>query len=269
MVGLENIAGSVMDLPVAKVEPQATIPLFEQNPWDRGKEKDPSLTDAEKKLINQLLDSRLRLDNKSARDVIDSVSKRSGLPKDFIAATALQEGMNLAITNPDDVSEAYLNAKVEPDYPVDGFYNYGLDTFSDAFPKLVKKGYLTKDFKYRPYEAVNEQKQKVNTAAFRNNEDALLAKAAYLKDFMDNVKDEAKKKGVDLTDRELKYFTMAGYNGGMGSVKVMFDEMNEQKQKASDYIKTGSKKKAGVHKNVVPRMTKMDYLSSLFDPIKT
>lgn len=220
----------------------------------------------EQKLIKGLLGTKMKYDNKTADQILDSVSKRSGLPKSFISASALQEGMNLAIDKPDEASEAYTNAKVDPNqYPVDGFSNYGLDTFGEAYGRLVKKGYLPADFNFHPYKAYNEQKKLVTTAAFRNNEDAVLAKAAYMRDFMDTVKEEATKRGLKLEDRELKYFTMAGYNGGPGAIKVMLDEVAASGGKVSDFIKTGSKKKGQVHKNVSPRMDKMDFFESLFN----
>lgn len=241
-------------------------PLFTPIAGGGGGEDPKELPDVDRKMIDKLLSGRLAIDKKTARDVIESASKKAGIPSDFLAASALQEGMNLAITSPEDASQAYSNAKVDQkQFPVDGFYNYGLDTFGDAYKKLQKKGYLPADFTFKPYTAYNEQGKLVNTAAFRNNEEALMAKAAYLRDFMDNVQDEAKKKGVKLADRELKYFTMAAYNGGIGSVKDMFDEMIAAKQESSEYIKNGSKKRAQVHKNVSPRMSKMDYFSKIFN----
>jgi len=221
----------------------------------------PTISDKDKKLMAELLSSDVKFDNKKAKDIILSVSKKTGLSPEFISASALQEGMNLAIRYPDEVSQSYVDAKIDEKYPIDGFYNYGLDTFGDAYEKLKNKGYLPKDFDYKPYQAVNEKGQKVNTAAFRNNEDALTAKAAYLKDFMDNVKDMAKKKGVELDDRALKYFTVAAYNGGIGSASDMMDEMKGKKY--DDYVKEGSKKRYHVHKSASERMNKMDYLLSL------
>lgn len=228
---------------------------------DDPKVNTPTISDSDKKLMSELLSSNVKFDNKKAKDIILNVSKKTGLSPEFISASALQEGMNLAIRYPDEVSQSYVDAKIDDKYPIDGFYNYGLDTFGDAYEKLKNKGYLPKDFDYKPYQAVNEKGQKVNTAAFRNNEDALTAKAAYLKDFMDNVKDMAKKKGVELDDRALKYFTVAAYNGGIGSASDMMDEMKGKKY--DDYVKEGSKKRYHVHKSASERMNKMDFLLSL------
>lgn len=263
MTGFEDIAGAIMGGQVQGSTPAPT-PLLAQNLWSGGGPGDPVLGKGEKDLISKLLGSKMKFDDRTAREVIDSVSKKSGLPSDFLAASALQEGMNKSISDPDAVSEAYIKAGIGNDFPIDGFYNYGLDTFTDAFPRLVKKGYLPQDFTYKPYQAFNEKDNLVNTAAFKNNEDALYAKAAYLRDMMDGVKQSAQKKGVKLNDRELQYFTMAAYNGGPGAANEMLDEMLEQKKDAAGYIKSGSVKKSKVHKNIVPRMQKMEYLKTLF-----
>lgn len=224
----------------------------------------PNISEEDKKLLNELLVSNVKFDNKKAKDIILNVSKKTGLSPEFISASALQEGMNLAIRYPDEVSQSYVDAKIDEKYPIDGFYNYGLDTFGDAYEKLKSKGYLPKDFDYKPYKAINEKRQMVNTAAFKNNEDALMAKAAYLRDFMDSVKDVAKKSKLELNDRALKYFTVAAYNGGIGSVMDMINEMKDSGKTFDEYVKEGSKKRANVHKSASSRMDKMDYLSSLF-----
>lgn len=223
------------------------------------------LSDAEKKLISKLLDTEVPYDKKLAKDLLTSVAAKTGLPVEFIAASSLQEGMNLAIEKPDEASEAYSNANVDPNqFPVDGFRNYGLDTFADAYSRLVKKGYMPSDFKYQQYKAQNEQKMWVNTAAFKNNEDAVYAKAAYLKDFMDTVKEEASKRKIELDDRATRFFTMAAYNGGPGALKEMLDEMKASNIKPSDYIEKGGKAKKQVYINTKKRMDKMDYLKDLF-----
>lgn len=231
-----------------------------------GVPKEPG--DDEKAFIDKLLQSNVKYDNKKAKDIILSVAKKTGLSPEMLSASALQEGMNLAIRKPDEVSEAYVKAKIGGDYPVDGFYNYGLDRFSEEFPKLVKKGYLPNDFDYKEYSAKNEKNQDVRTAAFRTNEDALMAKAALIKDMADNVKNEAGKKGVKLDDSQLQYFTLANYNGGFGSVKAMFDEMKAAGKSVEDYISGGSKVKYQVHKNVSDRMDKIKYLSEVFKKLQ-
>lgn len=223
------------------------------------------LTDYEKNLIAKQLGTQVPYDKKPAKELLLSVAKKTGLPVEFIAASSLQEGMNLAIEKPDEASEAYSNAKVDPNqYPVDGFFNYGLDTFSDAYPKLVKKGYMPADFSFFKYKAQNEKKTWVNTAAFKNNEDAVYAKAAYLRDFMDTVKEEASKRKIELDDRQTRFFTMAAYNGGPGALKEMLDEMKNSNIKPSDYIEKGGKAKKQVYINTKKRMEKMDYLQELF-----
>ena len=108
-------------------------------------------------------------------------------------------------------------------YPVDGYAQVGLDTFGDAYPNLVKKGYLPANMDYSPVLGENEKGQKVHTANFKNLDDAVAAKAAMLKDLQDQVTDYSTKKGYNLTDQDKDFFMLAGYNGGFGNAKGMLD----------------------------------------------
>lgn len=222
----------------------------------------------------------MHYDNKPAIDVVRSAAQKSGVDPSLLLSSAFQEGMNLSLTNPDDVSEAYVNAENKgfdsKTYPVDGFYNYGVDTFGDRYKDLMKKGYLPKDFedRFKSYPALNEIEEKkkakgepfkyVNTAAFKTNEDALIAKSAILRDEMDNVSQYAKKKGVSLDKDAANYFTLASYNGGFGNAKLMLDEYANAKDKKK-FISEGQTTRKGVHKNVVPRMDNMKLATELLN----
>ena len=197
----------------------------------------------------------LQFDNLPATEVIKRVSQKSGIPANFLYSSAYIEGMNKAISQPDNVSEAYINAKVDGNYPVDGFYNYGVDTFGSAFPDLVKKGYLPQEFadRFKAYPAKNEAEM-VNTAAFRTNEDALMAKAAMMRDRMETVRAKAKAKGVDLDDDGLQYLTLASYNGKTKSSDTLFNEYIGAKDKKA-FIEKGQTSMKGIHKNIYPRLS--------------
>jgi uncharacterized glyoxalase superfamily protein PhnB len=215
--------------------------------------------------MKSLYNKPLKYDNnRTSAELVKAAAQRAGIDPSFLYASAYQEGMNQAIAKPDDVSEAYLNAKVSSkDFPVDGFLDYGLDTFGTKFPDLVKKGYLPQDFKYHPYPAENEKKEKVTTAAFRNNEDAILAKAAFLKDGMDNIDGYAKKLGVSLDDKARQYFTLAAFNGGIGNAQIMMKEYAAAKDKKA-FIEKGLTSRGGVHKNIAPRLKNMQVASEFF-----
>lgn len=213
--------------------------------------------------IKKLSSKPMPYDNKSSLDIVRSVAKRTGVDPALLYSSAFQEGMNKAIARPDEVSEAYNNAKVSTDYPVDGFYNYGLDTFSDRFPDLVKKGYLPQEFQnqFKSYPAQNEA-QKVNTAAFRNNEDALTAKAAILRDLQDRVTEKAKAKGIDLDPKGLNYLTLAFYNAKEKSASKLFDEYAAAKDKDA-FVDNGQTSMKGIHKNIAPRLDHMKIVNDL------
>jgi hypothetical protein len=208
-----------------------------------------------------------------AYDILKNAAKRSGVPLELLSASALQEGMNLAIKNNSadkflPTSGAYDIAMQKGDikqeeFPVDGFYYYGLDTFADNAKGFMDKGYLPKDFQYKPFSGLNEKNENVNTAAFRNNEDALVAKGAFLRDLQDKVKSYSSKKGVKLDPDTENYLVMSAYNGGMGNAQIMLDEISSGKYKQSDYVSKGLTSRQGVHKNVAPRMSKINMLKQL------
>lgn len=228
--------------------------------------------ESEKVLVRRLLEQPLRYDgNKRAIEVINRVAQKSGLRPAFIAANAMQEGMNLAIqddsNNEMDTEFPFeLSAgKNAHQYPINGYMYYGLDTFGDSAQSLKDKGYLDKDFDFAQYETMNEKKQKVSTGAFKSHEDALMAKAAYLKGFRDQVRDYSTKNKVKLDPRTEEYLTMSAYNGGFGNAKMMIDELSSGKFDQNEYVSKGLTSRKGVHKNVAPRLEKMDYIGQMYE----
>jgi hypothetical protein len=210
---------------------------------------------------------KLPYDNRTSTDLIRSVSAKSGINSALLYSSAFQEGMNKAIAKPEDISEAYLNnikGDDEKNFPVDGFYNYGIDKFSEYLPKI--KGDLPAGFekRYKLYPAVNEQNEKVQTAAFRTNEDALIAKAAILKDAMREVDAYAKTKGVTLDEDAKNYFTLARYNSKPKNFQIMMDEYSKAKDKKK-FIKDGLTTRKGVHANISPRLQNMLVAKMLLD----
>ena len=129
--------------------------------------------ESEKVLIKRLLDKPLRYDNnRRAIEVINRVAQKSGLRPAFLAANAMQEGMNLAIQDDsnDELDTEFQDVlpagKMVDQYPINGYMYYGLDTFGDSVQSLKDKGYLDADFDFAQYESINEKKQKVKTGAF-------------------------------------------------------------------------------------------------------
>jgi replicative superfamily II helicase len=221
--------------------------------------------ESEKVIIKNMLGKKFSIDNKDASEVINTVASKTGLNPAFLAANAFQEGMNLAINDDNaEKSGAYWEQNVEEDsYPVDGFLYYGLDRFGEMADKLKKKGYISDEFDYREYQSMNEKKQPIRTAAFKNNEDALMAKAAMIRDIKDSVDEYATKKGMKLEPKSVDYFVMSAYNGGMGNTRIMMDEMSKSKASQSEFIDKGLTSRKGVHKNIVPRIEKMGMINEL------
>lgn len=200
-------------------------------------------------------------DGDTPTNISNVVGQKMGIKPSLLLASAWQEGMNKATLDPEKVSDHYKKAGVSSDYPVDGFINYGVDTIGDKWDKVKK--YLPEGFEnnMKFYDAVNEKGQKVKTAAFNYNENALMAKAAMMKLERENASNYAKEKGIDLDEEKLDYFMLAGYNGGEGNAKKMIDEYAADPDKAN-FISQGHSRN-GVHKNIKVRMDNMKIADEL------
>lgn len=225
---------------------------------------------SKKSQLDLVLESPSKFDNgKTFHDIVKEVATESKVDPRLLWSSSFVEGMNLAALKPNQVSNAYLaeherSSKIL-DYPVDGFYNYGLDNFGDTYPELVKRGYLPKDFDYYSYKTTNEQNRPIKTAAFRSNRDAVMAKAAYLKYEADRVKHYAAKQKLELTPDEQAFFTMAAYNGGLGSAQAMLEDLKKSGLAPSAFIKQGKTSKGQVYKNVKPRYDMMFKVANMFE----
>ena len=216
-----------------------------------------------------MLGKKLNTDNKQVTEIINTVAAKTGLNPAFLAANAFQEGMNKAIIkdsgNKEDLPD-YLKVDEENlygDYRISGFEYYGLDTFGDSAQMLKDKGYLDKNFDFQEGIATNEKGEAVNTGNFKTHEDALMAKAAMIRNIQDNVAKYAQDKGLKLEPKSMDYFTMSAYNGGMGNARIMMDEMQRSRVPQSEFIQKGMTSRKGVHKNIVPRIEKMDMISDM------
>jgi len=173
----------------------------------------------------------------TVRTAITNASKVAGVDPSLLYSSAMEEGLGYALSQPGYASEAYVNWETKnkdlaSKYKVDGFYNYGLDRFGEkgVVENLQKKGYLPKDFnnKYTVYDAINEKKERIKTAAFLSDQDALTAKAAMLRDTQDQLNSYTTKKGYKLTPEQMDFFALAGYNGGVGNMQKMIESYNQK-----------------------------------------
>jgi hypothetical protein len=223
----------------------------------------PPSGDPEEEAIRKMYRQKLRFDNRGVNDVIKSAALKGGVDPSLLFSSAFQEGMNLAISKPDEISQSYLDAKVdESKFPVDGFYNYGLDWFGGDYPRLKK--YLPEGFdqRFTVFKAKNEKGKEVPTAAFVDNESALLAKAAVIRDVQEQLNAYAKKKGITIAPEDMNYFTLGAYNSGIGNGKSMMDEYAKAQDKRK-FIDEGETTKKEVHNNISPRLKRLSFINKL------
>lgn len=213
-----------------------------------------------------LYKNKMNYDEKPVKDIVLSAAQKGKVNPALLFSSAFGEGMNKAITKQDEVGSSFPDKDFD-DFPVDGFFNYGLDRFGDNYERLKKFLPAGFDKQFKTYNATNEKNEKVSTAAFRTNEDALIAKSAMLNDASSQVQDYAKQKGVDIDASHLDYFTLAGYNGGLGNAKIMVDEYAKAKDK-NDFVDSGLTSRKGIHKNIKGRLSSMRTADQLLNEDK-
>ena len=155
----------------------------------------------------------------------DSAAKAAakvGLDPALLYSSAQEEGASGLV--PDEKGEIATADEQDKDYPVSGFANYGLDNFHGNFKEMVKRGYLPANFDYKPEKNTNELGQKVMSGIFRNTEDAMMAKAAYVRLEQDNLDDWTKKNGIsNLSPTARQFFTLIAFNGGPGTAHKLIN----------------------------------------------
>lgn len=193
-------------------------------------------------------------DTLTTKELISRTAKNSGLPPSLFYTSSMVEGMSGLYPQKGETQWSG-NEK----FPVDGFVNFGLDTFADAYPGLVKKGLLPADFKKRFVKASskNEKGQKVNSANFDTAEAALMAKAAMIKDAQTQFNAYADKSKTPLSDKAKQFFTLAAYNGGPGAAQNMLQEYQKGGVLNNDAFlttKPAQSKYGQVYNNVMQRI---------------
>lgn len=194
-------------------------------------------------------------------------AKGRSLDPEYLLSSAMEEGIGLRFPGKDggyyDQGKGYEAANKNGElkgYDVDGYAPYGLDTIGDRVNDLIKGGYLPKDFasKMKAYKTTNEQGGKVTTAAFKDDDAAMEAKAAIMAEERDNFNKYVKAKGVTLSPEAQKFWMLAAYNGGAGKAQKMFEEYAKRgliKDDAFLKTKPANDNFGQIYNNVMPRLS--------------
>lgn len=224
--------GAVPATPLAPVTP-ARIPLPDYNdPKSRGAFAQ-SFYNQYPQVGHGAGDTPLRINEKpeygedTPKNMAIAASKKLGLSPAIVYSGAMDEGMSGLWKDKDGYIKT--GEHTSDKFPVSGYANFGLDTFSDKFPDLVKKGYLSKDFAQNFEKSVEaarkgDNKTPVNSANFNTVGAALQAHAAMLKYHYDDVDSYAKARGIKLSPKARDFFTQAEYNSGEGTGHSMLND---------------------------------------------
>lgn len=200
------------------------------------------------------------VDTQTPKEFTNDAAKKLGLNPSLLYASAMEEGMSGLWHD----KKGQIDASWDDDYPISGFVSFGLDNFSDAFPGLVKKGYLDNSFKsqFKKSSETNEKDQKVNSANFKSAAAAMQAKAAMIRDAQDVTDKYAKTNGIPLSERAKDFFTLVNYNAGEGNMRSMMKEYFRNGFLKDDKFldKRPSDSWKGPYENVIRRIKAADVL---------
>lgn len=194
-----------------------------------------------------------------------SVNASKGLDLDpaLLYSSAMEEGFSGLYPDKNNMVNTWSENK---DYPVSGYKNLGVDNFSDAYPGLVKKGYLPADFNknFVKRSQENEKGVMVNSADFKTPEAGLQAKAAMMRASRDEVDDYVKSHNIQLSPKARDFFGLISYNAGGGNAKKMIDDYNRSGYlKDDNFLKQRpSQSWKGPYENVIRRLQMADALKN-------
>ena len=178
--------------------------------------------------IPEYLDTTYENEETPVKELVTKSGKQSGLRTSLFYASAMEEGMRGLF--PTAQNKGQIDFSGNEKFPISGFVNFGLDRFSDIYPTLVKKGYLPSDFNmnFEKSPEVNEKKEKINSANFKDLDSALQAKAATLRLTEDELTDYTKKNKIELTPKQKEFFTMTSFNLGVPGTEKMIESYQKK-----------------------------------------
>ena len=151
-------------------------------------------------------------------------------------------------------------------YPISGMVSFGLDHFGERAKELEKNGYLPEGFSknYKTSPEVNEKKEKVTSANFKDLSSAVQAKAAMVKLSQDEIQKFAEQKKIPLSEKAKEFFTLVNYNAGSGNAQKMLEEYSKKGYLDEDKFldKQPSQYWTGPYQNVIKRVKAANVLKS-------
>jgi len=231
----------------------------------------PYLSDQGRYNWGNKLDTEFQSSQGNVRDAVYSAARQNKLNPALLYSSAMEEGMSGSVDKKasGNASEAYVdwvskNKDKAADYPVDGFYNYGLDTFAGNAKDLEKEGYLPKGFSnnFTTFDASTKNESSsgmdLKAPAFKTDADALMAKSAMMRQSQDQLAAYTKQSGVKLTPKQQDFFLLANYNGGEGNMQKMIKSYQDKGYLKDDsFIDNASFKPASyssIYNNVQARL---------------
>jgi hypothetical protein len=174
-------------------------------------------------------------DKETPKQMVTAAVDKLGIDPALLYTSAMHEGMSGLWGDKDNNIVTSGNDK----FQVSGYNSFGLDTFSDAFPGLVKKGYLPADFQNNFIKRVippqeGDNKTAVNSADFKDTKSALMAKAAMMKMEYDDIDSYAKQRKITLSPKARDFFALVDYNGGEGTGHQMLNDYYNNGQLEGD-----------------------------------
>lgn len=171
-----------------------------------------------------------RAGSDTAKNIAIKAASKYGIDPAILHASAMDEGASglfKDLSGKDTKGRTadnpnYMDMGYNKDFPIK-FESYGLNTFSERYPDLVKKGYLTNDFQ-----------KNFTWEGLKSPEAAMQAKAAMMKYHYDDTDSYAKARGIKLSPKARDFFALAEYNGGEGTGHQMMNDYNSNGQLEGD-----------------------------------
>jgi flagellum-specific peptidoglycan hydrolase FlgJ len=185
---------------------------------------------------------------RTSREAAIQEAKALGLnPALFYASSMIegQSGLYSGAAKTADGQAAWRGYTGDKDFPISALWGFGLDSFTNYYPSLVKKGYLPQDFdkQFKVWEedgGPSGPDADPEVAMFKTTDAGIKAKAAMMRAFYDESDAYAKKRGYNLTPEQRDYFALAHFNSGAHGYEMMDSYSKAGLLKNNDFLNSGT-----------------------------